>query len=164
MVLANSTDAAEESNSREDSNSFDASGKSPKGPSVVLVVEDDADVLMTLDAMLDQIGYRTRCVSNGIQALEVLKEDALKEISFIVSDYDMPEMTGLEFFNSLKNMMGSSIPFILMSGKLEKTDLVQYMNIGIDGVLCKPFTSDALAFEINEAFIRNTRKNLKKMA
>ena len=81
----------------------------------VLVVDDSEDVRLLVEDVVEQSGHTVVLVENGREAWELLGRD--EEFGLIISDNDMPEMTGVEL---LQRMRGDSrtagVPFILMSG------------------------------------------------
>jgi FixJ family two-component response regulator len=84
--------------------------ESPK--CTVLVVDDDDCVRQTLTFLLEAEGFRVQNYSNPN---EVLGETELPPCSCIVTDYNMPEMDGLDFVAAMRKR-GSSIPAILVTG------------------------------------------------
>ncbi|MEE2857243.1 MAG: ATP-binding protein [Planctomycetota bacterium] len=107
----------------------------------ILVVEDQQEVLETVEWILNTLGYQTLTASNGEQALEVfeLHRDV---ISAVISDVMMPILTGNELAPRLR-AEGFEGPLILMSGYFEADgiDLDQRSEL-IDGFLQKPIRID----------------------
>ncbi len=107
----------------------------------ILVVEDQQEVLETVEWILNTLGYQTLTASNGEQALEVyeLHRDV---IAAVISDVMMPILTGNELVPRLRSE-GFEGPLILMSGYFEADgiDLAQRSEL-IDGFLQKPIRID----------------------
>ena len=81
----------------------------------VLVVDDSEDVRLLVKDIVEQSGHTAVAASNGREAWELL--DRGGKFSFIISDNNMPEMTGVELLQRLRaDARTASIPFILMSG------------------------------------------------
>jgi CheY-like chemotaxis protein len=78
----------------------------------VLIVEDDVDLRVILAAMLVQTGYQVRTAWDGVSALLEM-ESAIPDI--IVSDLNMPRMSGFELLSTVRAEF-PSIPLIAMSG------------------------------------------------
>ncbi|PTQ69419.1 PAS domain-containing sensor histidine kinase [Pseudomonas sp. GV071] len=103
----------------------------------VLVVDDDPLVLLSTAAMLDDLGYTALQASSGPEALERLAGNP--NIDVVVTDLAMPEMTGAELAQQIKQRW-PTLPVLLASGyadKLDDTDLA-LPHIG------KPFNQNEL--------------------
>ena len=83
--------------------------------------------------------------TEGIQKAEIEKPDA------ILLDVMMPDMDGISTFKQLqKNLTTNQIPVILLTAKLQNTDLNNYTELGIKAAIGKPFSPLTLAQEISE--------------
>jgi len=80
---------------------------------LILVVDDDPLAAEMTAAIVEDSGYQTVIVENGIDALEALS--ANPSIDLIISDMNMPLISGVELYQELKQQ-GSKTPFILLSG------------------------------------------------
>lgn len=79
----------------------------------ILVVEDELDILETLEMLLAMEGYKVLTASNGRDALKVLSENP---VDLVLSDVMMPVLTGLEMLDSVRgDPRHREIPVILMS-------------------------------------------------
>ena len=98
----------------------------------VLAVDDDELVLTNTVAMLDDLGHHGIAVSSGKAALDILKQDA--SVDLVITDYAMPNMTGLELFVAIKKQW-PDIPVVIATGFAEMAETY-------DGLpkLAKPFT------------------------
>jgi hypothetical protein len=85
---------------------------SSRGP-LVLVVDDDEDVLAVGAAAIEQLGYTVLVASNGVDALEVIRNNA--ELSILFSDISMPGMDGEELAHAALAMR-PGLRIILTSG------------------------------------------------
>ncbi|MCC6557041.1 MAG: response regulator [Polyangiaceae bacterium] len=84
-------------------------------PPAVLVVDDDPDVLETVEAILDIEGYRVLTADNGARALELLRSG--ERPCVILLDLMMPTMSGWEFrTEQLKNGEVAGIPVVVFTG------------------------------------------------
>ena len=82
----------------------------------VLVVDDDSDVLDLIVATLEDAGLQSFKASSAEEAWEIIQKQS-EQISFVISDYHMPGMTGMEL---RRKMMDDyfDIPFIINSGNI----------------------------------------------
>ena len=79
----------------------------------ILVVDDDTLAGAITAAILESAGYEPLMAENGIEALEKLAE--VPGIGLILSDMNMPFISGMELFQTLRSQ-GMETPFILLSG------------------------------------------------
>lgn len=115
----------------------------------ILLVEDQEDVRVMMLKMLKRIGYQAISAVSGRDGLEVVREDDGK-YDLIITDYNMPEMTGLEMVNSVFEEY-PDLPFIVLSGHAEKQldrEIERYSSI--KAFLKKPVSKDELSQHIDE--------------
>lgn len=110
----------------------------------ILVVDDSPTMLRILVNTLEKAGYSKVLQSdNGKDALDILARET--GISIILSDWNMPEMTGLEFLSKVKaNEKTRAIPFIMVTSRNVKEDILQAIKLGARDYVVKPFTADAI--------------------
>jgi two-component system response regulator YesN len=109
----------------------------------VLCVEDNATFQQMLRLVLGRYGFEVITAADGIDALIQFKA---REGRFgsIISDHDMPEMNGLQFVRSVREM-GFTGRIVIMSGRLSVEDLYAYEPHTISGFFSKPFDVGMLA-------------------
>ncbi len=113
----------------------------------ILIVEDEEFILEYLCTALRLNGYEVFRANNGQDGLE----KALKEVpDMIISDIMMPKMDGYQMLEEIrKHPETAKIPVLLLTARIEKTDIRQGMNLGADDYLTKPFDMDDLFNAIN---------------
>ena len=117
----------------------------------ILIVEDDTTLNDYIKTELAN-EYTIYQAYNGKQALSILNE---KGISLIVSDIMMPEMSGCELVDVVKNTLRfSHIPIILLTAVTDYNTQLESLHQGADGYITKPFS-----MQILRATIFNTLKN-----
>ena len=79
---------------------------------LVLIVDDDLAVRESLAAVMEAFGFRTQTAVNGADGLKAVKAEAP---SAIITDLQMPEMTGLDLITALRRT-ATGIPVIVISG------------------------------------------------
>jgi len=109
----------------------------------VLAVDDDALVLMSTAAMLEELGHAALEASSGEAALTLLRGEA--EIDIVITDQAMPSMTGVELAGAIAREW-PHIPVILATGYSELPPGSPQLP-----VVHKPFTERDLAREIERA-------------
>ncbi len=110
---------------------------------VVLVVEDDPTVRELTGELLEILGYRPICTSNGVEALELL-ETRKDDIRMVLSDVAMPVMGGVELAIELQRR-SPTIPVVLMSGYAPDPMGGSFSSRNLAAWLQKPFSVDDLA-------------------
>lgn len=119
----------------------------PTNKPLVLVVDDNEEMLHFLSASFsDQ--YNILVAEDGVEALRKLEGN---NVAFIISDWMMPRMNGVEFCRAVRaNQATSHIPFILLTAKTDTRSKVEGMDCGADAYIEKPFSMQYL-----EACIKN---------
>ena len=107
----------------------------------VLVVDDSQPEKFRLTAMLKKLGYEVIGASNGKEALELLHKN---QFSVVLSDWVMPEMTGIELCRQVREKEFNNPYFILVTGRDTTADLVAGMESGADDFIAKPFNGEEL--------------------
>lgn len=118
--------------------------ESPAVKPVLLVIEDDDPIREVLTSCFEDIaGWQVIGVSSGQEGLSlVLSENP----AAIILDVMMPEMDGITFLQHLKKLLKSpKIPVILITANVSGLELNQLRNLGVKGIIAKPFDPVLLA-------------------
>ena len=113
-----------------------------------LVVDDSATMRRILVNSLQRIGF-AECVEaeDGRQALE--KFDA--SIGFVVTDWNMPNMSGLDFARALRATPdGKTVPILMVTTRSVREDIVAAVEAGVNSYIVKPFTPQVLKEKIDQ--------------
>lgn len=116
----------------------------------VLIVEDDRLMQKLVHDILDKLGFtRIHKAANGQQAIEQLEKTPM---DFIICDWRMPDMDGIEFVKHLRQMNAPTCmtPVIMLTGNAEPHHVKLARDIGVNEYLIKPFTVKELHRRINE--------------
>ncbi|MDU4862760.1 MAG: response regulator transcription factor [Terrisporobacter othiniensis] len=100
----------------------------------ILVVDDDKEIVESIEIFLRNEGYNVYKAYNGVEALDVLVN---KDVHLILMDIMMPKLDGIKA--TIKIREEKNIPIILVSAKSEDTDKIMGLNIGADDYITKPF-------------------------
>jgi len=107
----------------------------------VLVIDDDVITQRLLTDILGKLGFtQILSASNAYKGLEVL---AKNEIDFIISDWRMPGMSGIEFTRNIRALPYSKNKFvniIMLTGNAEIENIIEARDAGVTEYLIKPFT------------------------
>jgi two-component system, chemotaxis family, chemotaxis protein CheY len=116
----------------------------------VLVVDDFATMRKIIKNVLKQISIDNVLeAENGKHALAVLRKEG---VDLIISDWIMPEMTGIEFLKACKEDEGiKKIPFIMVTAEAQRDCIMEAIKAGVDNYIVKPFTPEKLQGAIDKA-------------
>ncbi len=128
----------------------------PSQPKTILIVDDEEDTLNLLRERLTQEGFLTIEAHNGREAIEKAVKN---NPDLIVLDIMMPEITGWDVMEQLKQEEGTaSIPVVVLSSVSTEADKQRGYRMGIKHYLTKPFEIKALITEIKRV-MHQTRLN-----
>jgi CheY-like chemotaxis protein len=116
----------------------------------ILVVDDDALAGEMIGAVLEEMGHETILAEDGVDAADKLNGEA--GIEMIISDMNMPMVSGIDLFRELREQ-GNTLPFILLTG--DAPDGLLASEPRLDACLLKDFNLDeTLPQVINEVLAR----------
>ncbi len=107
-------------------------------PIRILVVEDDDIGQFLIKKMIDDLGYESSIVSNGMEALSILENE---KFDIIIMDIEMPILNGFETtkrIRSSSNPNYNSIPIIGISANPLENELQPYLDKGMNDYISKP--------------------------
>ncbi len=113
----------------------------------ILVVDDSATMRRILVNSLQRIGH-SECVeaSDGREAVE--KFDS--SIQFVITDWNMPNMSGLDLARALRaHADGRSVPILMVTTRSVKEDIIAAIQAGVNNYIVKPFTPQVLKEKID---------------
>lgn len=113
----------------------------------ILCVDDDPSVLTTFAAILERAGHRVVSVQNAQAGLNVLARGG---VDLVISDYLMPEMTGLDLLETLRDT-DTELPVIIVTGHGTIEHAVAAMRSGATDYVAKPVDSKQLEITVAQA-------------
>lgn len=114
---------------------------------LVYVVDDDPGVLYSLEALLSQHNYRVRCFTS---AVDFLQGAQLDEVACLITDVQMPAVTGAELLQRLREI-DSPMATIVVTGVADVPMAVALMESGAVTLLEKPYDQSALLNAVSRA-------------
>ena len=104
-----------------------------------LVVDDFSTMRRIVSGLLRQCGAtRILEAEDGVQALRIIES---KPVDVVISDWNMPNMSGLELLKALRaHPKFSHMPVLLITAEARKENIVEAAQAGADGYIVKPFT------------------------
>lgn len=112
----------------------------------ILIADDEPNMIWAIEKALAKDGYEVISASNGLEAIENLKE----EPDLVIMDLRMPKMGGLEALSKMKEI-NPSIPVIMITAHGSTDTAVEAMKIGALDYISKPFDIEELKIIIRKA-------------
>ena len=114
----------------------------------ILLVDDENSIRDSLYALLESAGYEVLAASNGPDGLTIFRQ-AMPPIDLLVTDYNMPQMTGLELARACSLLFGR-LRVLFLSGSRPDVELLADLQAGRNGFLAKPFRGQELLRKASE--------------
>lgn len=117
----------------------------------VLIVDDASAMRRIVRALLKELGFKNmREAENGQMALDELKK---KKADFVVSDWNMPVMTGIDLLKAIRadeNL--KSTPVLMVTAEAKQENIVEAVQAGVSNYIVKPFNAATLQEKLNKIF------------
>ncbi len=117
----------------------------------VLVVDDFATMRRIVKNILSQLGFKNIIeADDGTTALDILKKEP---VGLIISDWNMPKMTGLELLKAVRadpNL--ADTPFIMVTAEAQQDNIILAVKAKVSQYVVKPFTAETLGEKIDKVF------------
>ncbi len=111
----------------------------------VLIVDDELQSQEQISNQLKEMGFSDIMLAgDGEEALELI---AKEKIDLVISDWELPKRDGLELFEAIQKKSGD-IPFILLTAKKKKEDILEARTRGIKNYVTKPYDVENLSSKI----------------
>jgi putative two-component system response regulator len=115
----------------------------------VLIVDDNKIALMVLSKTLGAAGYEVEAKTNGREALEAVRSGSYQ---LVISDWEMPELDGLELCRAIRAQeMSSYVYIILLTGRDSPEEKVKGLSAGADDFVTKPYNPAELLARVRNA-------------
>ena len=113
----------------------------------ILVVDDYATMRRIVRNLLTQIGFSDiEEAGDGVTALAKLRES---KFGLVISDWNMPNMSGTEFTKALRlRPDGANVPVLMVTARSVKEDILVALEAGVNNYIVKPFNADTLKQKI----------------
>jgi two-component system chemotaxis response regulator CheY len=118
----------------------------------ILIVDDFSTMRRIVRNLLKQLSFNNVDeAEDGDVALEKLKNGSY---DFVITDWNMPNMTGLELLKAIRSDDAlKDLPVLLITAEAEKENVVLAAQAGVNDYIVKPFTGDVLQQKINRIFV-----------
>jgi len=116
----------------------------------ILVVDDEAKIAEVVKSYLENSGYKAACACSGTEAMALFES---LSPALVILDLMLPDMTGEEICREIRKK--SRVPIIMLTAKIEESDVIGGLGIGADDYVTKPFSPRQLVARV-EAVLRRT--------
>ena len=122
----------------------------------ILLVDDEDDILNLFCDCLQAAGYNIVLFDNPLEALNYLNQDEniITNCSLVITDYRMPQMSGIDFIEKIREKDTTCKVKIILSSAFIKTDLIlnnsKINNLSIDKIIEKPIRLEILKDEVQK--------------
>lgn len=119
----------------------------------ILVVDDFSTMRRIIKNLLRDLGFQNITeADDGKTALPILKQGG---IEFLVTDWNMPGMTGIELIGEVrKDPKLAHIPILMVTAEAKREQIIAAAQAGVNGYVVKPFTATVLKEKIEKIFER----------
>lgn len=118
----------------------------------ILIVDDFASMRQIIRKTLVSLGFENISEAAGaVDAVRKIKEG--EQFEFIISDWNMPNMTGLELLTYVRgsDQLGR-VPFLMITAEAHRENIIQAAKAGVSQYIVKPFTAEALQQKLETIF------------
>lgn len=125
------------------------------GQGTILFVEDDPEQRQSVPRIIEKLGYLVTAADNATQALALIRQNP-SGFDLVITDYDMPKVSGLELARQLARIM-PGLPVIMVSGRNVEFSRLESANI--KAFIVKPYDKGILSQGISEVLCSPTRSH-----
>ncbi len=117
----------------------------------ILVVDDMATMRRIIKSLLEQLGFKNIDeAEDGQVALKKLREGSY---DFVITDWNMPNMTGLELVQNIRSDGElKHLPVLMVTAEAKKENVIAAIKAGVNNYVVKPFTAETLKEKIEKIF------------
>lgn len=117
----------------------------------ILVVDDASTMRRIVRGLLRELSLKNiREAENGSDALEELKR---KKADLVISDWNMPQMTGIELLRAIRSDGAlKDVPVLMVTAEAKKENILEAVQAGVNNYIVKPFSAETLQEKLNKIF------------
>jgi len=114
----------------------------------VLIADDQANLLISLEYLLQREGYEVSLARDGDQAMELIRQ---QQPDLVVIDATMPGQSGFELCQQVRADSGlRHIRIVMLSARARETDIAKGKALGADAYIVKPFSTGDLVNQVRQ--------------
>lgn len=124
----------------------------------ILVVDDFPVMRRIVKTLMKQNGFTNFIeAEDGQLALETLR--STPDIEFVISDWNMPNMTGIELLKAVRADQNlKHLPFLMVTAEAEKENIIEAVKSGVSNYIVKPFTAQTLGEKVGKILANHSPK------
>ncbi len=130
------------------------------GEGTILIIDDEKSILKVAEGILHQCGYETITAETPFEGIEIYSKKS-ETISAVLLDLSMPGKSGIEVFHELR-LINPQAKIILSSGMIDIEAKQKAFEMGVIGVIHKPYVAYDLSAEISRVLADKNPRNDKK--
>ena len=117
-----------------------------------LVVDDFSTMRRIVRNLLKELGFtNVEEAEDGVDALQRLRA---ARFDFVISDWNMPNMTGIELLRQVRaDASLRNLPLLMITAEAKKENIIEAAQAGASGYIVKPFTAATLDEKLNKIFL-----------
>ena len=117
----------------------------------VHIVDDFSTMRRIIKNILRQLGFNNIIeADDGTAAWEILTKD---QVDFIISDWNMPQMTGIELLRKVRaSEEFGDLPFLMVTAEAQQENIIEAVQAKVSNYIVKPFTPETLGQKIDKIF------------
>ncbi|MBC7207496.1 MAG: chemotaxis response regulator CheY [Methyloversatilis sp.] len=122
-----------------------------------LVVDDFSTMRRIVRNLLKELGFtNVDEAEDGVIALQKLKAS---DFDFVVTDWNMPNMTGIELLRAIRaDAALKALPVLMITAEAKKENIIEAAQAGASGYIVKPFTAGTMSEKLNKIFEKMNQK------
>jgi len=119
----------------------------------ILIVDDFSTMRRIVKNLLADLGFtNTAEAEDGSGALTLLRNESF---DFVVTDWNMPVMTGIELLKAIRaDAKLKSLPVLMVTAEAKREQIIEAAQSGVNGYIIKPFTAQTLEEKLGKIFER----------
>ena len=119
----------------------------------ILVVDDFSTMRRIVRNLLKELGFaNVQEAEDGVDALNKLRSEG--NFEFVVSDWNMPNMTGIELLKKIRaDAALKHLPLLMVTAEAKRENIIEAAQAGASGYVVKPFTAATLDEKLKKIFL-----------
>lgn len=120
----------------------------------VMVVDDSFVMRQIIKNNLKQLGFDLANMLDAEDGEEALQKINESGVDLVISDWNMPKMTGIEFLKAVRsNEAFKELPFLMVTSEADKKKIMEAVQEGVNQYIVKPFNANQLEEKIRDIFL-----------
>lgn len=119
----------------------------------VMVVDDSSVMRQIIKNNLKQLGFELANLLDAEDGEEAMKRISEGGVDLVISDWNMPKMTGIDFLKTVRSDGAlKELPFLMVTSEADKEKIMEAVQAGVNQYIVKPFNANQLEEKIKEIF------------